>query len=72
MVAGNQILRAGCWSHVRRKIIEAEKAALYAVEKQASDLSIAERLDLHRTVLAELRDKFLAWRSSPSIPWPSR
>jgi transposase len=48
VVAGNEITRAGCWSHVRRKIIEAEKAApeiareliemvraLYAVEKQA-------------------------------------
>ena len=26
-VAGNEITRAGCWSQVRRKIIEAEKAA---------------------------------------------
>src|ERR1700741_5005665 len=27
VVAGNEITRAGCWSHVRREIIEAEKAA---------------------------------------------
>lgn len=27
VVAGNEITRAGCWSHARRKIVEAEKAA---------------------------------------------
>ena len=27
VVAGNDITRAGCWAHVRRKIIEAEKSA---------------------------------------------
>ena len=61
MVAGNEITRAGCWSHTRRKIIEAEKAApeiaqqaiemvraLYAVERQAAALSVVERLDLRR------------------------
>ena len=79
VVAGNEIMRAGCWSHVRRKIIEAEKTsseiareaiemvrALYAVEKQASDFSIAERLDLRQKqsapMLAALRDKFLVWK----------
>src|ERR1700746_3362870 len=54
VVAGNQMTRAGCWAHLRRKVIEAEKAApeiarqaiamirsLYAVEKQAADLSTA-------------------------------
>jgi transposase len=78
-MAGNEIVRAGCWSHVRRKVIEAEKAApeiareaiemvraLYAVEKQASGLSIAKRLDLRRKqsapLLVVLRDKFLAWK----------
>ena len=57
VVAGNEITRAGCWAHLRRKIIEAEKAApeiarqavemvsaLYAVEKQAKDASVPERL----------------------------
>ena len=62
VVAGNEITRAGCWSHTRRKIIEAEKAApeiaqqaiemvraLYAVVKQAAALSVAERLDLRQS-----------------------
>jgi hypothetical protein len=70
VVAGNQITRAGCWAHTRRKIIAAEKAApeiareaielvraLYAVEKQAGDLSLAEREQLRQMhsapVLAE-------------------
>jgi transposase len=61
VVAGNEITRAGCWAHVRRKVIEAEKAApeiareaaafvraLYAVEQQAKELSAAERLLLRR------------------------
>jgi hypothetical protein len=61
VVAGNEITRAGCWAHVRRKVIEAEKAApeiareavalvraLYAVEQQAKELSSGERLALRR------------------------
>lgn len=76
VVAGNGIVRAGCWAHLRRKIIEAEKAApdvarqaveliraLYAVEKQASGLSVERRLHLRQThsapVLAQLREQFL-------------
>lgn len=79
VVAGNQITRAGCWAHARRKIIEAEKVApeiareavalvraLYAVEKQAKDVSAAERLQLRQEqsapVLAELRRRFLTWK----------
>jgi transposase len=62
VVAGNAITRAGCWAHVRRKVIEAEKAApeiareavalvraLYDVERQAKDLPMAERLKLRQT-----------------------
>jgi hypothetical protein len=61
-VAGNEITRAGCWAHVRRTVIEAEKAApeiareavelvraLYAVEWQAKEVSTAERLKLRQT-----------------------
>jgi len=61
VVAGNEIVRAGCWAHARRKIIEAEKVApeiareaidlvraLYAVEKQAKDASIEARLELRQ------------------------
>ena len=60
-MAGNEITRAGCWAHVRRKVIDAEKAApeiareavafvrtLYGVELQAKALSLAERLELRR------------------------
>jgi len=79
VVAGNAITRAGCWSHARRKFVEAEKTApeiareavdligrLFAVEKQAKDLSVAELLELRQkrsvSVLAELRQKLLAWK----------
>ena len=27
VVAGNEITRAGCWAHMKRKVIDAEKAA---------------------------------------------
>jgi len=79
VVAGNAITRAGCWSHARRKFVEAEKTApeiareavallgrLFAVEKEAKDVSVAERLALRQTqsvlVLAELRQKLLGWK----------
>ena len=79
VVAGNQITRAGCWAHARRKIVEAEKSApeiakaavgligaLYAVEKTAKAMSVAQRLELRQQksvpLLAELRDKILAWK----------
>jgi transposase len=79
VVAGNEITRAGCWAHLRRKVIEAEKAApeiareaielvraLYAVEKQARDLSVLARLELRQEesapVLALLRNRLLEWK----------
>lgn len=50
VVVGNQITRAGCWAHARRKFVDAQKThpriaaqaveligRLYAVEKQARD-----------------------------------
>jgi transposase len=61
VVAGNDITRAGCWAHARRKIVEAEKAApeiareavelvraLYAVEHRGRSMSAAARLELRR------------------------
>jgi transposase len=61
VVAGNEITRAGCWAHARRKIVEAEKAApeiareavewvraLYAVEHRGKNLSAAARLELRQ------------------------
>jgi transposase len=79
VVAGNGIIRAGCWAHLRRKVIEAEKTApevarqaiemvraLYAVEKQAAALPTAKKLEMRKVqsvpVLAQLREKFLAWK----------
>ena len=79
VVVGNAITRAGCWAHMKRKIIDAEKSApeiareaveraraLYAVERQGKDASIAERLKLRREqsapLLAELRDRLLQWK----------
>jgi transposase len=61
VVAGNEITRAGCWAHMKRKVIDAEKAApeiareavervraLYAVERQSKDVSAEERLTMRR------------------------
>jgi transposase len=67
VVAGNEITRAGCWAHLKRKVIDAEKAApeiareavervraLYAVERQCKDASVEERLKLRRQQSAPL------------------
>lgn len=79
VVVSNQMTRAGCWAHARRKFIDAEKAApeiaqqtvgliraLYAVEKQAHDLSVAQRLQLRQAqsapVLVQLRQHLLIWK----------
>jgi transposase len=79
VVVSNQMTRAGCWAHTRRKFVDAEKMApeiareavallgrLYAVEKQAKELSVAERLQLRQKhslpVLAELRQRLLTWK----------
>jgi transposase len=79
VVAGNAITRAGCWSHARRKFVDAEKTApefareavtlmdaLFALERQAKDVSVAERLPLRQAqsvpLLAELHRKLLIWK----------
>ena len=61
VVAGNEMTRAGCWAHARRKFVEAEKTApeiareavelvrtLYAVEHRGKNLSAAARLELRQ------------------------
>jgi transposase len=61
VVAGNAITRAGCWSHARRKLVDAEKVApeiareavdligdLFRLERQAKDFSVEQRLALRR------------------------
>jgi len=79
VVAGNGLTRAGCWAHARRKFVEAESTApeiarqvlallraLFAVEQQAKELSVAERLAQRQAqsvpLLTELRQKLLAWK----------
>jgi transposase len=79
VIAGNAITRAGCWSHARRKFVDAEKTApeiareavalidaLFAVERQAQDVPLAERLELRQKqsvpILAELHRKLLIWK----------
>lgn len=67
VVAGNQITRAGCWAHLRRKFIDAEKTApeiareavervrqLYAIERQAHQATADERLQIRREQSAPL------------------
>ena len=67
VVAGNEITRAGCWAHMKRKVIDAEKAApeiareavervraLYAVERHGKDASVEERLKLRQQQSAPL------------------
>jgi transposase len=67
VVAGNEITRAGCWAHMKRKVIDAEKSApeiareavervraLYAVERQSKDASVEERLKLRQKQSAPL------------------
>jgi transposase len=70
VVAGNEITRAGCWAHARRKVIDAEKAApeiareavalvraLYEVEREASGRSAAERLEMRQRRSAPVLDR---------------
>src|SRR5450631_2508375 len=67
VVAGNEITRAGCWAHMKRKVIDAEKTApeiareavervraLYAIERQGKDASAEERLKLRQQQSAPL------------------
>jgi transposase len=62
VVAGNQMTRAGCWSHSRRRFIDAEKVApeiareavdlidaLFRAERQAKDFSVEEHLGFRQT-----------------------
>ena len=79
VVAGNALTRAGCWSHARRRFIEAESTApeiaravvallrrLFALEQQAKEFSLEDRLQLRQQqaapLLAELRQKLLGWK----------
>ena len=67
IVAGNEITRAGCWAHMKRTVIDAEKSApeiakeavervraLYAVERQAQDKTVEARLQVRQSQTAPL------------------
>jgi transposase len=71
IVVGNEIRRAGCWAHARRKFVEAEKthpqiakeavewiAKLYAIEHQAKDLSVEDRAALRAHQSKPILDQF--------------
>jgi len=61
VVVGNEMTRAGCWAHARRKFVDAEKTQpqiaqeavaiirqLYAVEHKAKEMGVEERLCLRQ------------------------
>jgi transposase len=61
VVVGNDITRAGCWAHARRKFVDAEKAhpaiaaeavgiikRLYAIEERGQEFDVQERLALRQ------------------------
>src|ERR1700690_2986757 len=67
VVAGNALTRAGCWSHARRRFVEAESTApqiarevvdilrrLFTLEQQAKEFSIEDRLQLRQQQSAPL------------------
>jgi transposase len=67
VVVGNDIIRAGCWAHARRKFVDAEKAhpaiaaeavgiikRLYAVEEHGRELDAPARLALRQRESAPL------------------
>jgi len=70
VVASNPMTRAGCWSHARRKFVDAEKVApeiareavdfigaLFRVERQAKDFSVEQRLVLRQAQSAPVLAK---------------
>jgi transposase len=69
IVLNNELPRAGCWSHARRKVVDAEATApelartilrrvkgLFELEARAKDRAPEERLRLRRTESAPLLD----------------
>lgn len=66
VVAGNALTRAGCWAHLKRKFVDAEKSApeiaaaavelvraLYAIEREANELAcVGEAKEIARNTNA--------------------
>ena len=79
----DKIKEAGCWAHVRRKFFEAHKhtqspiahealekiQALYAIEREAKELTPDERLQLRQDKSIALLSDFKAWlmRQRPEL-----
>ncbi len=70
VVVGNDLVRAGCWAHARRKFVDAEKTStaiareavdligkLYDVERRAKELSVEGRLALRQAESRPLLDR---------------
>jgi len=71
IVVGNNIVRAGCWAHARRKFVDAEKThpaiaaeavgiikKLYEIEERAKGLDAASRGELRRAESAPILAAF--------------
>jgi transposase len=71
VVAGNAIVRDGCWAHLRREVIEAEKAA---PPTPRSKIVCGCARSNRRRCWPSYARSFSTGRSSccPSIPWPRR
>lgn len=70
VVVAQELQRAGCWAHARRKFVDAESAgpeivrpvvhlinALFAIERRAKDLAPAERLRLRQVESQPVLDR---------------
>lgn len=70
IVVGNDLVRAGCWAHSRRRFVDAEKVApaiareavdligkLYDVERRAKEASARDRLALRQAESRPLLDR---------------
>jgi len=73
-VSKGTVVAVGCWAHVRRKFVEAEKTSareaheavarigqLYAVEHAAKDLDAPARAAIRQREAQPLLDSFAAW-----------
>jgi transposase len=75
------ITQAGCWAHARRKFVDTQDLSpkiadeallligkLFAIEQQAKELSIQDRLQLRQSqsqpIVTELRGKLLEWKQT--------
>jgi transposase len=71
VVAGNGIVRAGCWAHLRRKVIEAEKAAP-DIARQAVELIRELYISSKSRLVAFLRNGAYTCATCTRRPcWPS-